>query len=622
MSSKLLHTLGLAFLLCGLMFMAASLAAAYDKDQDLLPKAGQNDPWRVRAIHFKGFDNISLSAARNVLETKVASSLSFRKWPVYDRKQVARDEARLIKLYQEHGFFDATVEAIAHRDQRSKTMILTFDAHEGEPVKISRIEFIFPEPVDKAMWEKQLRKSLPIRAGENFNLSLYQKAKTRLARVLSDDAHPMHELDGQVRVYPKKREARVFFRVVPGPRVLFGRTSITGYKSISKKYIAREITYSLGEPFSLTALDNTQKALLDTGFFVSAELEPQYTKHSGDMVPVRLIVQEKKTHSIRFGLGYGTEDKIRVRILQINRDLFGLGDTLTFEGKISSIYEGLVGRWKVPYLLSSRTNFNLSGGQEQKDNEAYINRRLFVRPIFEYQASKRWTWHLGYNVENNRMREIKTQVPDPGYENQAFFIASVPFGVEYDSRDSALNPTRGTYFYLDVEVALSATASELEFVRPVANLSHTLPIPGRKGWYLAGRAKGGIAQPITSGKRIPLVRRFFAGGADSVRGYPYQKLGPLDDSGRPLGGEALFESNLELRFPLWKELGGVVFFDAGNVYESLDSDIFALRFTSGVGLRYNTPVGPLRVDVGYQLNPPSDSPLSRFEAYLSVGQAF
>ena len=312
---------------------------------------------------------------------------------------------------------------------------------------------------------------------------------------------------------------------------------------------------------------------MNSGFYVSATLEPQYQEISQGQVPIKLMVQERQPHSIRLGVGWGNEDKFRVRILQVNRNPLGLGDSLTFEGKISDIYEGLEGRWHLPRFPARHAAFTLAGGLEQRENEAYINRARFIRPTVDYKLDGPWSFFLGYNMERNTMVDIKAQVPDPAFEQQVFFISSVPAGFRYDSRDSILDPQKGTYFQVQVETALSVFGSELDFVRPVASISHVLPLPWRKKWYLAGRAKAGVCLPGPNTDRIPLIRRFFPGGADSVRGYPYQSLGPLDSAGKPLGGEAAVEGSLEVRFPLYKELGGVAFMDAGNAYENLDSNI-------------------------------------------------
>jgi outer membrane translocation and assembly module TamA len=220
------------------------------------------------------------------------------------------------------------------------------------------------------------------------------------------------------------------------------------------------------------------------------------------------------------------------------------------------------------------------------------------------------------------MLDLKVQAEDPEFEKQNFFISSAPVGMIYDSRDSVLNPKRGTYFKAEAETALKALGSELQFIRPVAELRHVIPFPWLKEWYLAGKVKAGFVIPLPSNEPIPLIRRFFGGGADSVRGYPYQKLGHLDAGGKPFGGEAAFEGSLELRFPIYKELGGVLFIDGGNVYRDIYADWETLRFTAGAGLRYQTPVGPLRLDFGYQLNPPEHDAFDPYQFYLSVGQAF
>ena len=614
--------LGLLLLLIGCLPPAPALADGEEVDF-AKPTAPPNLPWKVKSIIFKGFDNMSESDAREVMETKGSGTLGLEKNSVYDPVILARDEINLTKLYQEHGFFHANINAKAVKNPDSRTVTITITAHENNPVKISGVQLIFDDELEKILWDHLLRKKIPLKKGMQFELSAYKRSKSIIQRTLANEAHPLNRVDGQVRVYPDKLEAQVVLKISTGPSLLFGPLTIRGNKSVPTHYIQREITFARGEVFSLDQIDKTQSALLDSGFFVNASLTPQFDQRRGAMVPMEVLVEERKAHSLRLGLGYGTEDLFRLRLLQINRNPAGWGDTLTFEGKMSAIYEGLVGRWQIPFVFGPQTQLLLSGGVEQRETEAYVNRRRFFRPMALSRKSGIWAWNIGYNVETDRMLDLKTHVPDPGYENQTFFISSIPFGLSLDTRDSVLNPTKGSHIYLDVEVASEVLGSELSFVRPVLSMSHIVPLAGLgKDISLAARAKGGLVSPLQSNKKIPLVRRFLSGGADSVRGYPYQKLGPLDDQGKPLGGEVMLQGNLELRFPLWQALGGVVFLDAGNVYENLDSELFSMRYTTGAGLRYNTPVGPLRVDLGYQLNPPSNAPFARWEVYFSVGQAF
>ncbi len=579
-------------------------------------------PWRIREVRFQGFDNLSLDLVRSVLETPVPGIITLGELPRFDPARLERDTARLVQLYHEYGFFQATVQAKVERHPRSRTVSITFEAHELDPVRIEAVELRFQPPQAAERWRKELAAVLKLQPGQRFTLAAYTRAKQALARRLADLAHPLNRVRGQVRVWPAEHRARVILQVTPGPRVLFGPVEVKGNEDIEAWFIRRTKTFARGQPYSARALEETRNALLDTGFFNAVELQPLFSRLRAGQVPVRIVVRERDAHSLRLGVGWGTEDNFRLRIAQVNRNMFGLHETFTIEGKISAIYEGLVGRMKIPYAFSTRTTLRLSGGREQKNTEAYVNRRLFFTPLLEYRLNKHGTFYLGYNVEKDRLRELKTVVPDPEEEKALQYISSVPFGVRYDTRDSVLNPTRGTYFHLRVEVASDAIGSEVEFLRPVAELRQIWPLERYPGWYLAARAEAGVCYPLPGTERIPLIRRFFVGGPDTVRGYPYQRLGPLDESGKPLGGEAYAVGNLELRFPLWRKLGGVVFLDAGNAYESLNREIGSLRFTAGAGLRYHTPVGPLRLDFGYQLNPPADAPIGRYEFYLSVGQAF
>ncbi|MFZ5585263.1 MAG: autotransporter assembly complex protein TamA [Thermodesulfobacteriota bacterium] len=604
---------------------APSAPTAPDGAQAPETPAPARQPWRLAGVEFQGFAHLSRELALSVMETKPAPPLALFHLPDFDRTSPERDRQRLLQLYQEYGFFQAQISVSLQRNLQERAARVTFTAQEGPPTLVDGVSLELPSTPEGEAWRPRLEPLLAhIIPGQRFLLRDYEEAKTALGEHLRDHAHPLGTVLGQVRVHPDQAKAQVVYRVEPGPRLAFGPTLVAGFDRTKPQFILRELTYARGQPFSQKALDDSQRALLDTGFFSIVTFTPDFDQRRDGLVPIKLQVREAKPHSVRLGLGWGNEDGYRVRVLQVNRNLLGLYDTLTFEGKVSHIYEGVTGRLKLPYLPYRSCNLLLWGGVEQTDNEAFVNRRFFVNPMIEQRLGKSLTWYLGYNVEKDRMVELKAAVPDPAFENQQLYISSVPAGIRFDSRDSLLDPKRGLYLSLDLETASDAIGSEVEFMRPVADLRHVLPLP-LAGWHLASRAKGGLAYPLPGTDRIPLVRRFFPGGANSVRGYPYQTLGPLDSAGKPLGGEAMIEGSVEARFPIWGELGGVAFVDAGNAYEDWEdirSALGNLRYTAGAGLRYNTPVGPLRLDFGYQLNPPENAPIPRYEFYLSVGQAF
>jgi outer membrane protein assembly complex protein YaeT len=590
-------------------------------------KALAHLPWRMGELRFKGVKNLSLSTIRNVLEFARPPAGQNRQAPLFEPDQEKFHVKRLTQLYQEHGFFKAEVSSSLERNPLTRKVDIILDVKENKASKIRMVSLVFKNPKHQKRWEPMLRGALKIKKGQLFNLSGYKEAKAALGAVMSNNAHPLYILQGQARSYPEELAVDVVFQVDPGPRILFGKTLVSGNKKIDNKVILRELSYAVGQPFSLKQLAKSETALLDTGFFESVNFEPQFQDLKGDLAPVKLTVEERPAHSIRLRVGYGNEELFRLSLSQVNRNFLGLGDNLTVEGKISKIYEGLLVRWNLPYVPTGQTSLSMSAGRERWENEAFVYTNWLARPLLVSKYTGNWSWFLSYNLEQIMVTEVNVDVPDIDYEQQTFLISSFPIGMRYDSRDSVLGPTKGQFFQVQTEVSLASLGSDLDFIRPTAEYSIVIPWPGRPKWAWAAKLKGGAVFTLGSDQRVPLIRRFFPGGPDSVRGYPYQHLGPLDDSGRPLGGEVFAESNLELRFPLelaedLKGLGGVLFFDLGNAWSSLSDDIFELRGTTGAGLRYETPVGPLRVDFGYQLNPPEGDFFDRWQVYLSLGQAF
>ena len=204
--------------------------------------------------------------------------------------------------------------------------------------------------------------------------------------------------------------------------------------------------------------------------------------------------------------------------------------------------------------------------------------------------------------------------------NETPGLLTLPFGLNRSTLDDRVEPTRGTFFDVGVEPSIRALGSDVDYLKWRAETRAFAPLGPT---VFGARIRGGALEPLGGDDRddVPVFKRFFAGGSTSVRGFQYQKLGPLDDDEDPSGGLSWIEGSLEWRFPIWRRLHGVVFSDAGDVQSTPSAWRFdELVYSSGVGLRLRTPVGPFRFDVARLYNPPSQ--VGRYAFYISVGHAF
>ena len=275
---------------------------------------------------------------------------------------------------------------------------------------VEKTTLLWADEADRRLWEDDVRKLLLLQPGQRFQLGKYEQSKRDIANFFSDQARPRNKVLGQVRVYLERDKAEVLFKINPGPRFFFGESQVKGNHSLGRGFILEESTYTRGQPFSPSALEETQRALLNTGFFASVSLRPLYEQTKDNQVPILIEVHERDPHSIQLGLGWGTEDHFRVRIQEVNRNVLGWNETLSVEGKLSSIYTGLVGTLKKPYIFNRRSNLVMRGGIEQMDTEAYINNRLFINPAVEYSVDNEWSWYAGYNSESGS----PARAQDPG----------------------------------------------------------------------------------------------------------------------------------------------------------------------------------------------------------------
>ncbi len=340
--------------------------------------------------------------------------------------------------------------------------------------------------------------------------------------------------------------------------------------------------------------------------------------------PLEVRVVERAPRTFSVGVGYGTEDEFRARIDWTHRDFLGNGRRLDVGGKYSSLVMGgevtLSQPWFLHPWIQDPLGLSVALKAVRETPRAYAANR--------FGESVELTRYLGYDFtlrfgQAFEWADVTSQKVDPDLDvdlPDKARLHTLPFGLRYSHLDDPITPTLGAWLDFSVEPSFEAIGSDVDYVKLVGEARGFVPLGPV---VLAARYRMGTLEPFrdTDNVDIPKFKRFYAGGSTSVRGFGYQKLGPLDEEGNPLGGLSWAEGSIELRIPIWRKLSGVVFSDAGQVNpRPSDWRTHDIYYSSGLGLRLGTPVGPLRFDVARIYNPPHG--IDRYGFYVSVGNAF
>ena len=410
--------------------------------------------------------------------------------------------------------------------------------------------------------------------------------------------------------------------VEPNGRRRFGQIKVTGSPPFPPNHVAIIARFERGEVYSQPLIDDLRRALIATGLIATAQVTPTPTADP-ELVDINVALTSAPTRTIAGEAGYGTGEGFRVEGSWQHRNFFNPEGAVTFRG-IAGTQEQLLS------ASLRRNNFKrrdqILTAQIAASN---LNRDAFRAKTFTLAAGierqtniiwqKKWTWSVGAELIASDERD--TVLATGLSRRRTFFIGALPAALGYDGSDDLLDPKRGFRLSGRLSPEASFQGSAFGYVRSQIDGSVYFPFRDNKV-VIASRARiGSIAG--ASRDRIAPSRRFYAGGGGSVRGYGYQRIGPLDADNDPIGGRSLAEFSLEgrVRLPFFGGNFGVVpFVDAGTISTSLYPRIGDLRVGAGLGLRYYSNFGPIRIDAGVPLNPrKGDSPVA---VYVSLGQAF
>jgi translocation and assembly module TamA len=528
------------------------------------------------------------------------------------------DSDLLAELLRSQGYYDAVVEPDI--EPEGSILRVTLQADPGDQYTFNSVEL--PGLENAGPEAEALRNSFAVKAGDPVIASDVIAANLALKVALGEQGFALAKVgEQQITVDHTTHLASLVLPVDTGPVAHFGAIHVSGNPPFSAEHLQHMARWRPGQKFERDKVDDLRRALIATGLVATAQV---------DVVPVpdhgRVDLDVKLTaaprHTIAGELGYGTGEGAKLDVSWQDRNFINPEGGLTLRG-IAGTREQLAGVEFRRNNLGARDrvlDVQLSASHTKFD--AYEARTIRFFGSVERQSNiiwrKKWTWGVGTELLATDERGVFL---DPTKkETKTFLIAALPLSVAYDGSDDLLNPTRG--FRLSLHLSPEISAKGISFAYARAQVDGSAYYPVGSGTVLAGRVRFDKILGADAPSIAP-SRRFYTGGGSSVRGYGYQRVGPIDFENDPVGGSTLSEFSLEARFRL-KAFGGnfglVPFFDGGQLTNDAVPGFSDWQFGAGLGLRYYSTFGPIRIDVGTPLNPrPGDS---RIAVAVSLGQAF
>lgn len=534
----------------------------------------------------------------------------------------AREDADLlVTLLRAEGYYDARVTTAVEQeagDTGGRRAVVVLAA---EPGALYRFAGVTLDGVEAAGAKAdRLRSAFSVNPQDPVNADAVSAAEAQLRARAGEEGFPFARIgEADVVVDRAARTATLAIEVAPGGERRFGRiTANPNNRVFDAAHVAEIARFRPGDPFVASEVDDLRRALIQTGLVSTAEVTPVPGADPAT-VDVAVRLEPAPPRTVAAELGYGTGEGARVELSWTHRNLFPPEGALTVRGVLGT-------REQLGALAFRRNNF---GGRDRVltgqfaathlERDAFEANTVQLALGLEQQTNiffqKAWTWSLGTELVATDERDVIASTGAP--RRRTFLIGALPTTLGYDGSDDLLNPTRGFRLAGRFSPELSLQGAAFGYARTQIDASAYQPMTPRV--TVAGRMRLGTILGAPRDQIAP-SRRYYAGGGASVRGYGYQSIGPRDPNNDPIGGRSLAELAIEARVRVLGSFGLVPFLDAGNIYTGALPDFSGLRYGAGVGVRYYSNFGPVRVDVGTPLNPqPGDS---RIAVYVSLGQAF
>ena len=517
-------------------------------------------------------------------------------------RRVEKDLPTIEAILESRGYYDGSVTS--QIDTERDPPRVEFLVEQGPQYRYRSVEIRFAGEPDKAL----LKIKPLIRRKRKVVASAVFEEQQHILGLMQRKGYPFPKLGKRTVVVDRENHVvDLMLEFDPGIKAVFGEVLVEGLDELKPKYIKRQVPWRAGDKYDAKDVDDFEKKLLSSGVFGTARVEPREPTGSTNAIPVRIAVSERKKRTIRIGASY-SDIGPGAKIDWMHRNLFGGGER--FEFALSATPIEVVGEATLTrsgfFAANQSLVLDLESSRETPD--AYDSDKIRGMAMLVRDFNPEIQGGLGLGYQYSKVEQFASA---DRFEHVLF-----PLQLIFDYRDDVLNPVRGGQLYSRTTF-FEDTIGSASFLKS--------GVEGRHYQMLWEKYRLSSALRLTLGsidgseiQFVPADERYYAGGGGSVRGYEYQAIGPkVGDT--PAGGDTLVEFSAELRLQPGRKLGYALFIDGGSVGNDFLDD--AMRYGAGLGVRWFTSIGPLRVDLAYPLNPDSTQ-VERLQFYISLGQAF
>jgi outer membrane protein insertion porin family len=571
----------------------------------------------VRAIRFEGNAGIPEETLFRQLTTGPRGTFHWLTGSGdYDEEEWSRDLSAVIGYYQKEGYVRMKIAGVDNVWDGDGGVTLVVRVEEGARYRLREIVFTGNDN----FLRRELLGVMRNREGAFVDYVALERDQEAIAGKYHDTGFLDATVEGTLEFDEEKRAVVARFDVAEGPRYRLGSVVVQGNLLTRSTVILRENPIRAGAFAGEADLLRFQQSVYGTGLYKSVRLQ-RIRRAQESMLDLVVEVEEALFFDVEFAAGYGTETGIRGSVFAKERNLDGLGRSISGLFMVGQKEQNYQLQMREPYVLGNRWKWEgvLTGSYLYQERPSFSLRKAAVVAGITQKLLERSTVTLQYGFSRDETFDVQPgAVISPEDQGQAN-IGSVQGLTVLDFRDDPFNPKGGTFVSAGAELANLLFGSQVNYWSLTGQASYYIPVVRRNSLALSARA--GAILPYGNTPEVPIQKRFFAGGRTTVRGFKQDTLGPLGPDGAPIGGNFQLILNAEMRMPLKYGFLAAVFADAGSVWLwNTPPYGFDLRETAGLGLRYITPVGPISVDYGWKLDrKPGESPGA---ASFSIGAVF